>query len=243
MTVNYDFALPPAGGADLAVAVDQASFMDLAGPVESDLSRPGDGAVQLDMALRSDLAIPFDSSSKSDLAMPPDRGTPPDLAAPRDLTTPPDLTPPPDLLVKSDLEINYCVVQSPKSAATQVNKATQVIYGQVFQMGLTDKYNNGPAPGIKAQLGYGPSNTDPRNSDAWKWLDTIPNPDPNYNWALNNDEYQTTITPSQAGTFWYVFRFTVTNGAGYTYCDTVGNGSNNGLPAFDPAKSGVLTVN
>jgi len=145
-----------------------------------------------------------------------------------------------DMSSKADLEINYCIVQFPKMATAQAGMQTQPIYGQVYQQGLTDQTMNGPAPGILAQIGYGPAQSDPLK-DNWTWMDAVPNQ--GWNWANNNDEYQAQLTINQAGSYWYVYRFSITNGAGWTYCDTVGNGSNGGLPAFDPTKSGQLTVN
>ncbi len=146
-----------------------------------------------------------------------------------------------DLASNADLEINYCVVQFPKMTTVKANMPSELIYGQVYQAGLTDQAMNTPAAGVLAQVGVGPVNSDPRTSGAWKWIAAVPNP--GFDWSQNNDEYEAQLTVAQAGNYWYAYRFSVTNGAGWTYCDTVGNGNNMNLPVFDPAKSGQLTVN
>lgn len=205
----------------------------------------------------SDLSPPPDLIVPYDFAL-PDQATAKDLAAPIDL--PPydfpeqrpdmtvvdllslvDMPPSPDMaLPKADLEVNYCIIQSPKMTTTKANVVSAPIYGQIYQAGLTDM-NNGPAPGIVGQLGVGPQGTDPRISNAWTWVDAMPNN--GWNFAQNNDEYVATLTVANVGGYSYAYRFSVTQRMGFTYCDTVGNGSNNGLPAFDPMKDGVLTVN
>ena len=257
LAAPLDLAPPPdfGMGPDLTVAPDLAAPPDLAVP--ADLAMPLDQAmIGADLAMARDLALgpadlamaPADLAQRDltqprDFARAPDLARPPDLTVPRDLTQPRDLTPPPDLaLPKATLEINYCVVQSPKMTTTKVNTATELLFGQLFQFGKTDVAMNGPAPGIKAQLGWGLVGSDPRIDPAWSWIDAVPNPDPGYKWNLSNDEYQARLTLGKAGTFAYVYRVSVTGGAGYTYCDTVGNGSNMGLPPFDPQKAGRLVV-
>ena len=140
----------------------------------------------------------------------------------------------------ADLEVNYCIVQFPATATATAGQASPNIYGQIYQAGLTDQ-NNTPAPGIAGQLGVGPIGSDPRGAAGWSFVAATPNS--GYDFTKNNDEYVATATVAQAGTYSYVYRFSVTGGQGWTYCDTVGNGSNNGLPPFDPAKAGTLTVN
>jgi hypothetical protein len=204
-----------------------------------------------DLAVPPDLIVTYDFSHP-DLASPPrdqamaqDIGIPDlfagDKSAPMDLAAPADGPPVQDLaLPKADLEINYCIIQFPAMTSTKANVPTVPIYGRVYQAGLTDA-NNGPAPGIVAQLGYGPQGTDPRIAPSWVWVDAMPNQ--GWNFAQANDEYQATLTVANVGGYSYAYRFSVTQRAGFTYCDTVGNGSNNGLPAFDPQKDGSLTVN
>ena len=156
---------------------------------------------------------------------------------------PPDLTTPPDLVTPATLEINYCVVQFPKSDVVKVG-TPKAVFGRVYQGGLTDIRKDGPAPGIAAQLGYGPFGTDPRGNDSWTWVIATPNL-AYCCWNSNDDEYQAEIIAAKPGVLGYVYRFSVTSGASFTYCDAgaKGNGSNNGLDLFDPTKAGQLTVN
>jgi hypothetical protein len=188
-----------------------------------------------------DFSGPADMTRLYDFAQ-PDEAPLPDLGA-RDLATR-DLAAP-DLSSTggdggADLEVNYCIVQFPSTASAMAGQASPPIYGQIYQAGLTDA-NNTPAPGILSALGVGPMGTDARSAAGWSWTAAVPNA--GYDFSKNNDEYQATLTVAQAGSYSYVYRFSVTNGSGWTYCDTIGNGSNNGLPPFDPAKAGVLTVN
>ncbi|MSP62579.1 MAG: hypothetical protein EXR72_20060 [Myxococcales bacterium] len=203
-----------------------------------------------DIAPQADLAVVYDFASSADFTVSPDfavgdfgkaDGAPADLALtdggkPGDLASPPDLA-----LPKASLEIQFCVIQFPKTLASQAGLASAPIFGQVFQGGLTDATQDKPAPGIIAQLGVGPLHSDPRLGNAWKWAAALPTPQ--YDWKQNNDEYQAPLTVAAIGIYSYAFRFSVTGGAGFTYCDTVGNGGNNGLPGFDPAKTGQITVN
>lgn len=224
-------------------------------PPPPDLSVLFDFSTNADFAAAPDLTAPADFAT-NDLAVAdlpaPDAGRPNDAAtdgsAPKDGSIDPtdsggsraDGGAPDMALPKSDLEINYCVIQFPKSAVATANAPSDPIYGQVFQSGLTDATMDKPAPGIIAELGIGPFGSDARASNAWTWI--IAAPTQNYDWKKNNDEYFAALPGMTPGLYSYAFRFSVSGGAGYTYCDTVGNGGNNGLPAFDPQKTGQLTV-
>jgi hypothetical protein len=219
-------------------SVDGATPPDLIVIYDFEMKRPPDFA-GVDSSIR-DLAMAGPDAAVEDLAMP-------DLAVPDDLAMmlddgggmPSEAGPMPDLAPAADLEINYCILQFPASTTTKFNVPTETIYGRVYQMGVTDVNKNGPGAGIGAQIGWGAAGTDPR-AGGWTWFDASPNN--GWDWSQNNDEYQATLDIAQPGTYSYAYRFTVTNGAGYTYCDTVGNGGNMNLPAFDPAKTGMLTV-
>jgi hypothetical protein len=132
-------------------------------------------------------------------------------------------------------ECDYCVLQFPATTTALAGVATELIFGQIYEAGLTDT-TGGRAPGILAELGVGPAGTDPRASNAWTWQAAIFNVE-----VGNNDEYMNTITAG-IGTYAYAFRFSLDGGLTWSYADTTGAGSNGGLD-FEPSALGVLTVN
>jgi hypothetical protein len=125
---------------------------------------------------------------------------------------------------------------------TVTNAASATVYGQVYVAGLTDT-TEGPAPGITAEIGFGPPDSDPRTAAGWIFSAATVNTG---NTNPNNDEYQATL-PAQGtnGSFSYVYRFKL-NGGPPLYCDTNGTntdppGSPNYLP-FSVADLGKWTV-
>lgn len=133
-------------------------------------------------------------------------------------------------------ECDFCNLQFPTTAMTTTGVATAVIYGRIFEAGLTDT-SAGQAPGVIAELGYGPSGVDPTTSNAWQWQTASFNVE-----VGNDDEYQGTLTVPAAGTYSYTFRFSLDGGLTWSFADTDGVGSNGGLD-FSATNLGVLTVN
>ena len=129
--------------------------------------------------------------------------------------------------------VTWCDVQWPASATATANAVSPYIYGQVYQGGMTDA-SNAPAAGIGAQLGWGVSGTDPRTDNGWRFAAAAPNP--SYDFSQNNDEYYARVA-LPAGTYGYVYRFTLDGGLHFTYCDL--DTANGG---FDPTQEGTLTV-
>ncbi len=109
---------------------------------------------------------------------------------------------------------------------------TENVYGHIYIGGVTDASSD-PVPGIRAQVGYGPE-ADPPSSGSWTWFEMSPNP--GYDFGQNNDEYQGTMLPTQAGTFKYTTRWSGDGGQTWYYTDMGG-------PPYDPANAGTLTVN
>ncbi|MFT3776093.1 MAG: lamin tail domain-containing protein [Minicystis sp.] len=136
------------------------------------------------------------------------------------------------------LEADYCTTQFPLSLSVQTGTATGNIYGQIYETGVTEA--NGANASVLAQLGYGPTTANPEYEQGWLWASTTYNVQ-----AGNNDEYQASFTAPAAGTYRYAYRFSLDNGASWTYCDNnqsdAGAGSNNGL-AFDLENLAALTV-
>ncbi len=147
----------------------------------------------------------------------------------------------PGALNETDLpaEADYCVIQFPSTVSTSAGVASAPIYGQIFEAGRTDTTVGSAAPGIRAELGYGPTGSDPRTSAAWMFhaatfnVETGP--------GNNNDEYVGTLTIAATGGYAYAYRFSFDSGANFTYCDTNGAGSNTGL-TFETGNLGLITV-
>ncbi|WP_226994233.1 IPT/TIG domain-containing protein [Myxococcus hansupus] len=108
--------------------------------------------------------------------------------------------------------------------------------GQVYAAGVTQ--GGGAGSGLVAQLGYGPSDSDPRNSNAWTWIGATYKTDHG-----NNDEWEAELpNPGTVGTWRVAFRFSISENA-WRYCDTDGvNDSNEGNLTFSLARLGTLTV-
>lgn len=108
---------------------------------------------------------------------------------------------------------------------------TNDIYGQVWIDGVTSQ--PGQTPGLLAQLGYGPNDSDPRENPEWSWFDAVFNSD-----SGNNDEFKGSLIPESIGEFDYVYRYSTDGGLSWLYA------YENGPIAdpFDPNRSGDLTV-
>jgi hypothetical protein len=132
-------------------------------------------------------------------------------------------------------EADFCNVQSPLSITVATGQPTGDVFGQIFELGVTE--GAGAGAGIVAELGYGPRTSNPENQAGWVWTAAA------HNAAVvgNNDEFQANITAPAAGSYSYAFRFSRDGGLTYTYCDVDGSGSNAGL-AFETTRLPLFTV-
>jgi fibronectin type 3 domain-containing protein len=130
------------------------------------------------------------------------------------------------------LEIGWANLQWPPTithAISAVNR-TPNTYGQVWIDGVTNE--PGPAPSLRAQLGYGPDGSDPATAPGWMWLDAAFNGN-----AGNNDEFVASLLPETVGEFDYAYRYTVTDGRDWTFADLDGIGN-----GYSTTQAGALTV-
>ena len=69
------------------------------------------------------------------------------------------------------LQIGWANLQWPPTITHTLSAVTRTpnIYGQVWIDGVTDA--PGPAPSLRAQLGFGPDATDPATAPGWTWLE------------------------------------------------------------------------
>ena len=140
------------------------------------------------------------------------------------------------LYTGTDTGVGWCIVQWPDATETTAGEPTELIFGQLFVEGITE-VSGDCGPGVMAQVGYGPRDSDPSENHAWSWSDAACNPlcaECGF-----NDEYMTTLIVEEVGTYAYAYRFSDDGGLNYRYCDT--SGSLDGDP-YDPASQGELRV-
>ena len=122
----------------------------------------------------------------------------------------------------------------PALVSVVAGAATEMIFGQAFEAGLTEAA--GQAAGLVGQVGYGPADVNPEYQSGWVFFPATFNVQ-----SGNNDEFQGSITaPAEPGTYRYAYRFSL-DGATWTYCDIDGAGSNDGL-TFEVTQLPALTV-
>jgi hypothetical protein len=136
-------------------------------------------------------------------------------------------------------EADFVDTQSPLSITVNAGASSGTIFGQIYEAGVTDPA--GAAATVRAQLGYGPATANPEYESGWTWINAT------YNVQVgNNDEYQASFTAPAAGSYRYVYRFSLDNGVTWTYGDQNANdggaGSNANL-LFAFADECVMTVN
>ena len=122
--------------------------------------------------------------------------------------------------------VGWCTIQYPESTTTEVDVASEPIFGRVYVEGCTDE--DVDCPDLHAELGWGEGDT-----DQWDWHTAHRNMDHD---GDNNYEFEGTITSEEAGTFAYAYRFAI-DGDDWTYCDL--DGSDDG---FDLDRAGELLV-
>ena len=119
---------------------------------------------------------------------------------------------------------SFCNLQFP-STLNLSGSGTGTVYGRVYHAGVTEAAGANAA--VKAELGFAPftsKGSDPGVSGDWSWFAA------SYNTQMNNDdEYQATFGPADAGVYSYAFRVTRSDGGTYCYGDLDGAGSAGGF--------------
>jgi hypothetical protein len=131
-------------------------------------------------------------------------------------------------------EADFCNLQYPLSFTVTSGQPTPIIYGQLYEAGVTEAA--GPPAGWIAQVGYGPAGSHPYFSGGWQYHDASYNAQ-----ILNNDEFLASFTAPAQGAYAITYRFSNDGGIYWTYCDGDGAGSNGGLD-FDAFQLGSMTV-
>ncbi len=133
------------------------------------------------------------------------------------------------------LEADACAIRSPAAQSIAAGLPALPVRARLHEANLTE--DAGPASGVVAQLGLGPAGSDPRTAPGWEYVDAA------YSFqAADEDEYEAALTaPAVPGAYAYAYRVSLDGGASFTYCDTDGAGSDEGL-TFEPERLGLLTV-
>jgi hypothetical protein len=137
-------------------------------------------------------------------------------------------------------ECDYCNLQFPSTITVSAGTATANIYGRIYWAGHTDTTMSA-ASGVMAELGYGPTGTDPSRSNAWTWVVAVFNVKAGVN--NHDDEYRGTLTVSTHGMYSYTYRFSIDGGLTWNYTDLDAVGKILGPTSYNWMNLGVLTVN
>ncbi len=135
------------------------------------------------------------------------------------------------LAVGTAEDIDYCVLQWPPTLPEPMsNPPSWMMYGRVYEAGVTDNANTDPAVAFDVEWGWGKKAEDP--GLAWTWARA------QYNVAVgNDDEFQAEFTGVPSGTWSYAFRFRKSGATSWCYADLDGNGANSGLTGFNGEKA------
>jgi hypothetical protein len=107
--------------------------------------------------------------------------------------------------------------------------------GLVYDAGTTDAWTgNDVAPGLLAQVGYGPVGSDPATQAGWSWVTAEPEGAWDDASEPGWDRWVGTLTVSEPGSWATAWRFTADAGATWSVCDA--DGAANG---YDPTRAGT----
>ena len=137
--------------------------------------------------------------------------------------------------------IDWCRLHAPLEAAVATG-GELVVYGHVFEAGLTDQSTGVDAwSDLKAELGQGPDGSDPVDNADWTWIEA----EGNAAWVdtdePGNDEYMATLTAGAPGSYDYAYRASMDGGNTWTYCDGPG-GMDGSTDGYAVEHAGALTV-
>ncbi len=132
------------------------------------------------------------------------------------------------------LTIGWANLQWPPTMTHTISVVdrTDTAYGQVWIDGVTNQA--GATPSLVAQLGFGPTGSNPAGNADWTWIDASFNVD-----AGSNDEFMASMLPEVTGTFDYLYRYSTTGGRDWLYADLNGPIT----AGATPPNPGRLTVN
>ena len=141
-----------------------------------------------------------------------------------------------EVAVTTDTIIDWCNLQHPSTTMVTSNTPSEPIYGRVHFSDGTVPPANPPGP-LRAEVGFGPTQTDPSVTPGWAWTNALHNT--NCSDCGENYEYEAQLMPGEVGTFSYAYRFSMDDGISWSYCDL--DSSMDGTVQTD--QLGTLTVN
>ena len=128
--------------------------------------------------------------------------------------------------------IDWANLQFPTSGSICAN-GSFTTYGQVYAASYTN--SSGATPGLIAEFGINSQNTNPSTWNASAWYPAAFNTQ-----VGNNDEFSYTINNLSPGTYYYTYRYKLSNNCAYQYGGY--NASGGGFWNGSSNVNGVLTV-
>ncbi len=127
--------------------------------------------------------------------------------------------------------VDWCRLEEPPTIQIGPGETSPVVTGRVYEAGLTETAD--PA-GLEAELGVGPNESEPAEP-GWTWGQATFD-----SHQGNNDQYRATlVAPDAPGAFFdYAFRFRLTAGGDWLYCDLDGSA----IGGYSDAQAGSLLV-
>jgi hypothetical protein len=131
--------------------------------------------------------------------------------------------------------IGWCRLDRPTTVSVALDSATPEIFGRVLVAGVTE--GTGQGAGVTGEIGVGRPGADPA-AGTWVWtaLAYAASVDGLIAGDLSVDEYGAAVpAPAEAGSYVYAVRFSLDDGATWTYCDAAGAG-------YAEINAGLLTA-
>ncbi|MEZ4268457.1 MAG: lamin tail domain-containing protein [Myxococcota bacterium] len=120
------------------------------------------------------------------------------------------------------------------------------LQGRLRQPGLTDQTPiNDIVPTMRGEVAWGPDGTNPAVDDSeWQTVEAAPDPEWVDGIDPGADQWLGTFTTPPPGEWDYAFRFTINDGASWTWCDlaTGAPGEDGSQNGYQPANAGALTT-
>jgi hypothetical protein len=201
----------------------------------------GDDVTVLGNGFDAGAAVYFDDISATDIVVSPPGAiackTPPHAAGAVDVKvvnpgTQEDVLP--GGFSYQEPRVDWAMLKWPLSMLLNAGETSPLVYGQVYEPGVTEGAGCGAA--LTAQLGYGAQGSDPvQDPGTWTWTDATCNaqcPD-----CGDNDEFQASFSIAAGGQYDYAYRFSLDSGQTWLVADSGGT-----QDGYQSAEAGQATV-